>query len=67
MQTKDEKKILNAKGFTINDEKYQAIKDKRWKKINEIHKVWYCEMHKTFFDPAEEPCWQCYDECVEEI
>lgn len=64
VEIKQEQEQLRA--TTFNFEKFEELKKEFWK-YSEKLKTASCSKHKTVFDPNEEPCWQCYDECEEEV
>ena len=54
-------KLLGSK---FNQRKFDK-RQKEWIRRGEFH--YMCMRHQTHFDPTEEPCWKCWDECEEEI
>lgn len=55
---------MTITGTKINDVKFATLQEERWEHFGS--RTYRCRKHDTFFDPAEEPCWECYDECTEE-
>lgn len=60
-QLKVKEKInMEVIGIKIDYEKFDKLKKERWEVVS-----YRCKLHNTFF--SDEPCWQCYEECREEI
>jgi len=53
---------IKIRGTKFDWEWFEKLKSS-WKKAPKW--LLYCPRHKIYFNPDEEPCWQCYDECKE--
>ena len=58
-------KDMQIEGFTNNFDKLDKLQEQCW--VLKPHGITHCTKHNTLFDLNEEPCWQCWDECREEI
>jgi len=45
-------------------QKFNEMRDNHWEIANKLSRLFYCNLHKTEFDPLEQPCWSCWDECI---
>ena len=50
----------------INYAKLDILRDDRWI-ANTEDNLLKCIVHDNVFNPSEEPCWACHDECLEEV
>jgi len=55
-------RVIHLVGSTVDLSKLEKLK-KNWEKQDK--KTYHCKLHDTYFDPEQEPCWQCYNRCEE--
>ena len=56
---------IKITGTTVDQVRFDELRSLHWYKRGEG--TIECVKHSTFFDPVEEPCWQCWGECEIEI
>lgn len=50
---------------TLNEYKYNQHRD-QWQRHRGSHDIWQCPLHEELFYHKEEPCWMCWEECLED-
>lgn len=54
---------VEMKGYSIDEDKFAQLQSTYWEIFPDG--AYKCKKHGTIFE--DEPCWQCWDECKEEV